>query len=973
LYKERYVCSDGCKDGACIDSGNGSDYPTIDLVPPEFVNDSYTVGQNGVAYSVCGDFDYSWCKTANPNATGDGPFEFDWGDGTIMCSWFYPTHKYSSNGDYTIGVRVKNTCGFISQRLNKVKVPSSSTVTEQVDCYFKNSDGSKSTTTEKCYDSTGNFSCTGVGSCSAYVKGERGKKLEWKSSCGGSGYTYVDGADETLSFSCSSTTYTKEDVKCLFSNATSPQECYAYVNDSSYTCSATPDTTNGASCVVTVYAPSGSELTWKSSCGGYAYTIMDGQNEYAKFDCSNICTNQYDPVCGETTICSTCEVPVYSTTSNSTVTKTVTNSNNTSSSTSMPIATCNSTCQTSKQTYNNMCELQKAGANFLYKGMCGGDTQVKESVKCVFNDSVYSQECYSSKGGCKTNPTGDKSGLSTCVVDLSGYKGEQITWKSSCGGYAYTLMDGENEYAKFDCTVQNSCACTLDYTPVCGSDGKTYSNKCQAECVGMSIIAQGECTTKPIQEKCGVNSFSVLAECADGNSTAYQKAYWKCYDGTEYYEGGSSSCKSSDTWQKYAQDSCSDKCGAAPLFCGGVMRVQCPSGYTCKLDGNNVDAGGACVSNCPIYAMPVCQSGEAVVQIMDNQGCYVPQCATQSSTDFYTGAYWKCSNGNEYKESTNNCMPYANWKELARKKCAEQSSKCENTTTSTGTTSSTGTTTTPSSATGNFLLDVATAVTNAVAPQQVTSITETQKCVGGEVYLTDIQPFDQCRPNCETTINSNGCKTVKCEGSQPQEYCDNTCISQSYDEIKAIKDTCESTNGAVIVSLDASKCNYYSCVQSTTQCVKIEDIPQEKYLYCEDSNGRILTKTDESGCIVVMECVQNTIDQNYTINQTVIQDETALLSLALKLETLKIELQKVAEKTKAISDYYDSIGDTNSASKFDEATQLLDLGVQKINSAKQLIKDNVSNFTEDQAKQVKEIIDSIRVEILREVLLILLE
>ncbi|MEM4637510.1 MAG: hypothetical protein QXK76_00615 [Candidatus Woesearchaeota archaeon] len=70
---------------------------------------------------------------------------------------------------------------------------------------------------------------------------------------------------------------------------------------------------------------------------------------------------------------------------------------------------------------------------------------VKEKVKCVFQDSTTTQVCSSDKGSC--------SGVDVCIVDVSGKKGEQVTWKSTCGGYAYTVMDGQNDYAKFKCAL----------------------------------------------------------------------------------------------------------------------------------------------------------------------------------------------------------------------------------------------------------------------------------------------------------------------------------------------------------------------------------------------------------------------------------------------------------------------------------------------------------------------------------------
>jgi len=140
------------------------------------------------------------------------------------------------------------------------------------------------------------------------------------------------------------------------------------------------------------------------------------------------------------------------------------------------------------------------------KGRCIKGESINEKITCNFKNSKNEQECYlAGQFGPEDEGTKFCNGKEKCVIDFKGYEGEEITWKSSCGNYQYTTQDGNDEKIEFDCEA-------------------------------------GETTITKIKNK------------------GFKFANWKCQNGEEKKSEDKTSCKSSETWQKYAKEFCEGKC-----------------------------------------------------------------------------------------------------------------------------------------------------------------------------------------------------------------------------------------------------------------------------------------------------------------------------------------------------------------------------------------------------------------------------
>ena len=154
--------------------------------------------------------------------------------------------------------------------------------------------------------------------------------------------------------------------------------------------------------------------------------------------------------------------------------------------------------------------------------------EIEEQVKCRIFYTDTEQTCGNGEYSCTGEVMNNSDGTSfaSCTMNVKGKKDENLTWKSSCGGYAYTVIDGINEYADFKCKISDnqkqSCfdngdcssdkycefdPCEIDTgkcvkkpeeciqvnQPVCGCDGRTYFNDCIRQISGVSKDHDGKC------------------------------------------------------------------------------------------------------------------------------------------------------------------------------------------------------------------------------------------------------------------------------------------------------------------------------------------------------------------------------------------------------------------------------------------------------------------------------------------------
>ena len=177
-------------------------------------------------------------------------------------------------------------------------------------------------------------------------------------------------------------------------------------------------------------------------------------------------------------------------------------------------------CGCDGQTYGNACIAASAGVNVVSQGACTVEGECNTNADCDEADYCFSEEGCDTPGTCQEKPVFCTFEFNpVCGCDGNTYsnpcvaasEGVNVVSQGACVVEEQCNTNADCDEADY-CFSENGCdapgvcqnrpqLCTREFRPVCGCDGRTYGNACEAAAAGVNVrqegacLSEGECTS----------------------------------------------------------------------------------------------------------------------------------------------------------------------------------------------------------------------------------------------------------------------------------------------------------------------------------------------------------------------------------------------------------------------------------------------------------------------------------------------
>ncbi|MBI2172639.1 MAG: hypothetical protein HYT73_00310 [Candidatus Aenigmarchaeota archaeon] len=218
-------------------------------------------------------------------------------------------------------------------------------------------------------------------------------------------------------------------------------------------------------------------------------------------------------------------------------------------------------------------------------------------------------------------------------------------------------------------------------------------------------------------------------------------------------------------------------------------------------------------------------------------------------------------------------------------------------------------------------------------------------------------------------VFEGGCQIARCVEERREEQCphvssqekekiNSECLAKGFQGIRNRFEGCRE-----IIECASSDQGQYSCPR---------DVPPEAYQMCGEKGGELIVQRNQNGCVQFSRCVAPGDASNvYVERSSRILESSELLSLAFKLESLNVELDKLAKQTNDIAEYYKSTGSADEG-RFRRVSDMFVSAKEESSGIKDKIRSKIDSLTEDDMLEIKRDLKYLKDVMIKDILYVML-